>query len=49
MTKSEYWRERCILAETYIRNSPCDPDITLNQLTSYKEWLKFISDNEVPS
>ena len=33
-----YWKERCLLAEDYISKSPCDPDITPEQLEAYNEW-----------
>ena len=34
----DYWKERCLLAEAYISESPCDPDITAEQLEAYNKW-----------
>lgn len=39
----EYWRKRCQLAEKCLDESPCDPDITDDQIEAHKEWEKFIS------
>lgn len=41
----EYWKTRCELAEKYIKESPCDPDITDSQITAYHNWLDFIEKN----
>jgi len=38
----DYWKERCILAEKYIEESPCDPDIYISQLEAYHNWKDFI-------
>lgn len=37
----EYWKKRCELAEMYIEESPCDPDITMHQLAAYSAWNHF--------
>lgn len=37
----EYWKKRCELAEMYIQESPCDPDITNSQLAAYGAWNHF--------
>jgi hypothetical protein len=37
----EYWKKRCELAESYIEESPCDPDITMQQLSAYSAWNHF--------
>lgn len=34
----EYWRERCLAAEVFIKESPCDPDITATQIEAYNKW-----------
>lgn len=40
----EYWKQRCLLAEKYIDESPCDPDIYDNQMKAYREWQDFKND-----
>lgn len=52
-TPKDYWKERCLRAERYIRSSPCDPDITEMQGRYYARWEKitymdFEKDNEIP-
>lgn len=37
----EYWKQRCLLAEDFINESPDDPDVTENQLKAYTKWLDF--------
>ena len=41
MNLVEYWKKRCELAETYIEESPCDPDIYKEQLDAYNNWCEF--------
>jgi hypothetical protein len=41
-----YWEKRCELAENYINESPCDPDITNDQLKAYNQWQEFINQNK---
>lgn len=41
-SRRAYWQERCELAESYIRKTPCDPDVTKDQLKAYREWQDFI-------
>lgn len=41
LKERDYWRERCELAEKYIKESPCDPDIYPDQLQAYQEWKEF--------
>lgn len=37
----EYWEKRCELAEKYIDNCPCDPDVSTAHLEAYNEWCAF--------
>jgi hypothetical protein len=41
---AEYWFRRCKLAEAYINESPCDPDITKKQLMAWKAYQDFIDE-----
>ena len=34
----EYMEHRCVAAEAYIEESPCDPDITQAQWAAYRFW-----------
>lgn len=34
----KYWKERCLAAEEYIDESPCDPDITKKQIIAHDYW-----------
>ena len=36
-----YWKTRCLLAEKYIEESPCDPDFYKEQLKAYNKWKDF--------
>jgi len=36
-----YWRQRCIAAEVFIKESPCDPDITKSQINAYTKWQEL--------
>lgn len=48
MTEQEtYWKNRCQLAEAYIDESPCDPDITAAQGNAYRAWNK-VKDAVIP-
>jgi hypothetical protein len=38
----EYWKKRCELAEEYIHQIPCGPDITKDQIKAFNEWNEFI-------
>jgi hypothetical protein len=35
---ANYWERRCKAAEAYIREVPCDPDITAAQIKAHEEW-----------
>ena len=37
----DYWKTRCELAEKFIEESPCDVDITPNQLKAWNEYQQF--------
>ena len=37
-----YWKKRCELAEEFIEESPCDPDITSEQIKAYDEWQRYV-------
>lgn len=41
MNLVEYWKKRCELAEAYIDESPCDPDIYREQLDVWNNWREF--------
>jgi hypothetical protein len=34
----DYWYNRCYQAEFFIDKSPCDPDITQEQIEAYRLW-----------
>lgn len=35
---ADYWRKRCEAAELFIKESPCDPDITSKQIVAHNHW-----------
>lgn len=37
----DYWKKRCELAEDFIEEHPCDPDITDEQTEAYNNWCEF--------
>ena len=37
-----YWQIRCELAEKCLEKSPCDPDITKDQIEAHKEYNDFL-------
>lgn len=37
-----YWRNRCLLAEKCLSASPCDPDVTDEQINAHKAYNQFI-------
>lgn len=47
--KLEYWKKRCGLAERYLEESPCDPDITKKQMEAYLKYKQFLTNNKQPS
>lgn len=42
---ADYWSERCKHAENIWKKSPCDPDITKEQIEAHNEYHKFIKEN----
>jgi hypothetical protein len=46
--QSIYWNARCLLAEKYIAASPCDPDITTEQLRAYQDWQEVLPATQPP-
>lgn len=38
----DYWKQRCLLAEKCLEESPCDPDITDDQIKAWDAYHKFI-------
>ncbi len=46
MKLKDYWKKRCELAELYIEETPCDPDITYTQFLAYNAWNNF--KNSIP-
>lgn len=41
----DYWKSRCLAAENFIKESPCDSNITEAQREAHSEWLFFIKEN----
>ena len=42
----EYWKHRCLAAEQFIEESPCDPDIYPKQIEAYNEWQKWVENEK---
>lgn len=38
IASAKYWKERCLAAEGFISKSPCDPDITKEQIIAHDYW-----------
>ena len=43
LSELEYWKNRCLLAEKCLGETPCDPDITFNQRLAWGTYYSFIS------
>jgi len=43
LSDTDYWKQRCLLAERCLEKSPCDPDITSDQIKARNAYHKFIS------
>jgi len=39
--EKDYWKARCVLAEKFIKESPCDPDVTTEQWKAYMDWQYY--------
>lgn len=44
---AEYWEERCLAAEKFIEESPCDPDIHEDQIRAYDAWKSIVERGNV--
>ena len=42
------WKQRCLLAEKCMEESPSDPDITTAQIEAHKEYNEFLSNQTNP-
>lgn len=40
--REQYWKERCLAAEDFIKASPCDPDITPAQVKAHEKWSQLV-------
>lgn len=38
----DYWKQRCLLAEVCLDKSPCDPDITSDQIKAHDAHNEFL-------
>lgn len=36
--REQYWKDRCLAAEDFISATPCDPDITNEQIITGEKW-----------
>jgi len=43
VNEMKYWKTRCHLAETCMKESPCDPDITTSQIEAHKAYDEFVN------
>lgn len=41
-TNIDYWKQRCLLAEQCLKESPCDPDVTSSQIKAHDAYNKFL-------
>tara|TARA_R110000796_G_scaffold195046_2_gene311522 strand:- start:2033 stop:2389 length:357 start_codon:yes stop_codon:yes gene_type:complete len=41
--EGNYWKERCLLAEKCLKTSPCDPDITDEQMGAQSEYNEYLT------
>ena len=46
--RPNYWKQRCLLAEKCMEESPCDPDMTTAQIEAHKEYNEFLSNQKNP-
>ena len=47
MTELEYWKQRCLLAEQVIAESPCDDDITEDQIAAWGDYRYFLNTHKI--
>ncbi|MCB0448421.1 MAG: hypothetical protein KDD03_13120 [Gelidibacter sp.] len=47
LSQSEYWKQRCLLVEQCLAESPCDPDITSEQIEAHKKLREFLSNYKI--
>jgi hypothetical protein len=40
----DYWETRCALAEKCLEETPCDPDITSEQIAAWAEYKAYLKD-----
>jgi len=43
MAELEYWKERCLLAEKFIKDTIGDPETHPAYLDSYVVWQEFVN------
>lgn len=43
LSKSNYWKQRCLLVEKCLSESPCDPDITNEQIKAHSDLREFLN------
>lgn len=41
----EYWKQKCKLMEAIDEESPCDPDITEDQIKAWQNYHNFIKEH----
>ena len=41
-----YWKTRCRLAEAIVEASPCDPDITTEQIEAHQNYQSFLNNQK---
>lgn len=47
MTELEYWKQRSLLAEKVIEESPCDSDITEDQISAWNDYRYFLNTQKI--
>jgi hypothetical protein len=41
LDEATYWKNRCLAAELVISETPCDPDITSDQIAAVSAWMEY--------
>lgn len=49
MDKYKYWKTRCELAESCLNESPCDTDITSEQIVAHRKYNDFLDSSFEPT